>query len=120
MYNELRKGKRKEDGLFEKNLEFARNRREKFPSFFAIKEIEEVFIFGSYAKETASGKSDIDLIIISEGCIEESLFELIDDLESLFKKKIDAYQARELDTRFYNSIKKEMIKIYERRNTGLL
>ena len=51
-------------------------------------DVSTCYLFGSYAKGKATGASDIDLMIVSdiEGI---ELYQIIDDLENMLKKKVD-------------------------------
>ena len=78
--------------------------------------IKSASLFGSYSKGTATTKSDVDLFIdVDEGF---SLFDLADlqiDLEAALGKKVDLITKKD-DDYFMNVIKKEEIKLYERRS----
>ena len=77
--------------------------------------IKSASLFGSYSKGTATAASDIDLFIdVEEGF---SLFDLIGlqkDLEKALGKKVDLVTKKD-DDYFMNVIRKEEIKLYERR-----
>ena len=54
--------------------------------------LKAVFLFGSYARGTATSASDIDLLIDTTGADLDSLFKLgalYNDLSDAFKKEID-------------------------------
>ena len=62
--------------------------------------IKAVFLFGSYAKGTASEKSDIDLLVDTSGTALRSLLALgtfYNDLEAALGKKIDLITIRALE-----------------------
>ena len=60
-------------------------------------DVLKVTLFGSYAKGCANTKSDIDLVIDSNGKIMGfRLFSLIEKIEKIFKKDVDAYEKIEI------------------------
>ncbi len=71
------------------------------------------YLFGSYAKGKATGKSDVDLFIYTE---ETGLrfFELIERLREALHKKVDLIDQRQLTNNFQltSEILKDGIKIY--------
>lgn len=80
------------------------------------KKIKSIALFGSYSKGTATPSSDIDLFLdVDEGF---SLFELADlqiGLEKILGKKVDLVTRKD-DDYFINEIKRDEIKLYERRS----
>lgn len=80
------------------------------------KKIKSISLFGSYSKGTATTSSDIDLFLdVDEGF---SLFELADlqiGLEKVLGKKVDLVTRKD-DNYFINEIKRDEIKLYERRS----
>lgn len=80
------------------------------------KKIKSISLFGSYSKGTATPSSDIDLFLdVDEGF---SLFELADlqiGLEKILGKKVDLVTRKD-DNYFINEIKRDEIKLYERRS----
>lgn len=80
------------------------------------KKIKSISLFGSYSKGTATPSSDIDLFLdVDEGF---SLFELADlqiSLEKILGKKVDLVTRKD-DDYFINEIKRDEIKLYERRS----
>lgn len=82
---------------------------------FAVK---EAILFGSYAKNTPTSKSDIDLVIDSEGKLLNIYFYgLLEDLVQKLQKNIDLFEISEIqkDSKIYNDIITEGIVIYERK-----
>ena len=81
---------------------------------FAIK---KAILFGSYAKNVPTSKSDIDLVIDSEGKLLNIYFYgLLEDLVQRLQKNIDLFEISEIekDSRIYEDIQKEGIVVYER------
>ncbi len=80
-------------------------------------EVLKVTLFGSYAKNMATGESDIDLIIDSNGQLMGfKLFKLISKIEDLFNKNVDAFEKKEIikDSKIDFEIKNTGVVIYER------
>jgi predicted nucleotidyltransferase len=80
----------------------------------AIKyEIMNVFLFGSYARNEAKVKSDIDLRIdVKKGTGYFKLCEIHGDLEDVFHIKVDLLTTGALDDKFLNRIAKEEVLLY--------
>ena len=75
--------------------------------------VEVVYLFGSYAKGKATGKSDVDLMITGEV---EGLeyYELLGVLEERLHKKVDLIRIQTAlqNVRLINEILKDGVKIY--------
>ena len=81
---------------------------------FAVK---KAILFGSYAKNTQTAKSDIDLVIDSEGKLLNIYFYgLLEDLVQKLQKNVDLFEISEIqkDSRIYNDIKNEGEIVYEK------
>lgn len=79
--------------------------------------VKKAILFGSYAKETQTPVSDIDIIIDSDGKLLNIYFYgLLEELVEKFQKNIDLFEISEIQTNsdIYNNIKKEGIIIYEK------
>ena len=80
---------------------------------FSKHQVGACYLFGSYAKGKATGKSDIDLMVVTE--IEGiEFYQIIDELENRLKKKVDLIK---LETAVQNiclisEILKDGIKIF--------
>ena len=80
---------------------------------FAVK---KAILFGSYAKNNPTKKSDIDLVIDSEGQLLNIYFYgLLEELVQSLQKNVDLFEISEIqkDSRIYNDIKSEGVVIYE-------
>ena len=80
---------------------------------FAVK---KAILFGSYAKSEQTPKSDIDLVIDSEGKLLNIYFYgLLEELVQSLQKNVDLFEISEIqkDSRIYNDIKSEGVVIYE-------
>lgn len=83
------------------------------------KPVYEVILFGSYAKNNADEKSDLDFIIDSNDYYSSlKIFNIISDMELAFKKAIDLYEKSGLEFNHImkDEIEKNGIVIYEDRN----
>lgn len=79
--------------------------------------VKKAILFGSYAKNTPIPKSDIDLVIDSEGkLLNINFYGLLEDLIQKLEKNIDLFEISEIqkDSRIYNDIQKEGIIVYEK------
>ena len=79
--------------------------------------VKKAILFGSYAKNLQTNKSDIDLVIDSEGKLLNIYFYgLLEELVQKLQKNVDLFEISEIqkESRIYNDIKKEGIVIYEK------
>ena len=77
--------------------------------------IKKAILFGSYAKNLQTSKSDIDLVIDSDGkLINIYFYGLLEELVETFHKNIDMFEITEIqkESRLFNEIQKEGIVIY--------
>lgn len=81
---------------------------------FAVK---KAILFGSYAKNTSTSKSDIDLVIDSEGKLLNIYFYgLLEDLVQKLQKDVDLFEISEIqkDSKIYKDIQNEGVIVYEK------
>lgn len=81
---------------------------------FAVK---KAILFGSYAKNTPTPQSDIDLVIDSEGKLLNIYFYgLLEDLVQKLHKNIDLFEISEIqkDSKIYKNIQNEGVIVYEK------
>lgn len=80
---------------------------------FADYQIEYCYLFGSYAKNKANEKSDVDLLI-STPLTGLKFFGLIEKLRTKLRKKVDVIDIKQLENnpQLLNEILKGGIKIY--------
>ena len=79
--------------------------------------VKKAILFGSYAKNKQNEKSDIDLIIDSDGkLLNINFYSVLEDLVEKLNKKVDLFEISEIqkDSPIYNEILEEGIVIYER------
>lgn len=76
-------------------------------------DVEYCYLFGSYAKGKAKGKSDVDLLI-SSSVSGLKYYGLVEKLREQLNKKIDLLDIKQLNNNqeLLNEILKEGIKIY--------
>ena len=75
--------------------------------------IEEVYIFGSYARNEATEESDIDFLVFGGASFKPtSVFAFAEELRDAFHKEIDVFEIREVnvDSPFYKTIMKERVQ----------
>lgn len=80
---------------------------------FADFDVEYCYLFGSYAKEKATEKSDVDLLI-SAPISGMRFFELAETIREGLKKEVDILKCEQLNNNpeLMNEILKDGIKIY--------
>ena len=87
--------------------------REKCEKIFSEYNVKSCYLFGSYAKNKATEKSDIDLLIISDvkGL---KYFGMIESLRNELKKKLDVLDINQLNnnTELLQNILTEGVKIW--------
>lgn len=79
--------------------------------------VENVILFGSYAKNKATKDSDLDFVIDTNGqLIGFKLFSLITKIEETFKKEVDAFEKSEIieNSKIDEEIKRTGVVVYER------
>ena len=76
-----------------------------------------VILFGSYAKNTATKNSDLDLVIDSkEKLMGFKLYSLITQIEEVFNKQVDAFEKTEIieNSKIDEEIKRTGVIVYEK------
>ena len=88
--------------------------RELFPKEYP--EIECAYLYGSYARGEATGKSDVDILIVLDKPIGLRYFGIDQDLEDVLHKQVDVQSYEQLveNAPMLKDILVEGIKIYER------
>ncbi len=79
--------------------------------------VESVILFGSYAKNSASENSDLDLVIdTKETLMGFKLYSLITKIEEAFQKQVDAFEKSEIiaESKIAEEIKRTGVIVYER------
>ncbi len=76
-------------------------------------EITSAYLFGSYARNEANGKSDVDILIVCPP-LGLKLFSIAPDLENLLHKKVDLHTHRQLveNEDLLKDILNEGVKVY--------
>lgn len=80
-------------------------------------DVKKAILFGSYAKNKPTPKSDIDLVIDSDGKLLNIYFYgLLEDLVEKLQKKVDLIEISEIKkgSRIYNDIENEGVVVYEK------
>jgi len=87
--------------------------KEKCTEVFQNYEVEFCYLFGSYAKEQANEKSDIDLLI-SSNVKGLKYFGMVEELRTSLNKKVDALDINQLNNNMelVQEILKTGVKIY--------
>ena len=79
--------------------------------------VENVILFGSYAKNEATKDSDLDFVIdTKEQLIGFKLFSLITKIEEAFNKDVDAFEKSEIieNSKIDKEIKRTGVVVYEK------
>lgn len=79
--------------------------------------VYKAVLFGSYAKGSATSKSDLDVVLDSHGEIRGlSFYGVLDDISSALDKKIDMFDASEIKQKspLMEEINKQGVILYER------
>lgn len=90
----------------------------KITEYFSCQPIEKAWIFGSYAREEETPKSDIDILVNFIPDTKVSLFKyarIINDLQQITGKKIDLVEEGQLKSFAVDNAENEKILIYERK-----
>ena len=76
--------------------------------------IEKAYLFGSYAKNTASKDSDIDIVVALNSPVGMKLYSLYDEIEETFGKNTDVFTENEILNIMPKTYKNDRILLYER------
>ena len=76
-------------------------------------EIKCAYLFGSYARNEASGKSDIDILVVCPP-IGMRFYKIASELEEQLHKQVDLHSHRQLSNseKFFEEVLKDGVKIY--------
>lgn len=72
--------------------------------------VQEIYLFGSYARGEADENSDLDFLVYGgEDFKLVMILAIAEELSEVFKKDIDAFEIREIktDSEFYRNIMRE-------------
>ena len=89
----------------------------KLQAFFPAYPVEKAWVFGSYSRGEETRKSDIDIMVRFDKDARISLFDYVgikNDLEDLFRKKIDLVEEGQLRPWAQESAEQDKILVYER------
>ena len=76
--------------------------------------VEEIYLFGSYARGEADINSDLDFLVYGgENFKLTKIFALAEELREVLNKKVDVFEIHEIntDSDFYNTIMKERLLV---------
>ena len=83
--------------------------------------VEKAYVFGSYARGDYNENSDIDIIIVAKNIRSLLIIgAILEALKQVLQKEVDLIEEEcfeddemdDVDKDFYNTIKKERVKIY--------
>ncbi|MBO4815811.1 MAG: nucleotidyltransferase domain-containing protein [Clostridia bacterium] len=84
---------------------------------FSNTDVEKAILFGSYAKNTQTKNSDIDILIDSDGKIKGlKFFAIIDIIREKFDKEVDVIEKCEIEknSRIEKEIEETGVVVYEK------
>lgn len=73
-------------------------------------QVEEIYLFGSYAWGEATEESDLDFLVFGGDSFKKTLiFALAEELREAFQKAVDVFEIHEVnqDSTFYDTIMRE-------------
>ncbi len=76
--------------------------------------VQEIYLFGSYARGEAEDSSDLDFLVYGgENFKLTMIFALAEELREVLQKDVDVFEIHELntDSEFYNTVMKERLRI---------
>ena len=85
------------------------------PVFKSFDFVQEAYLFGSYARGEATGKSDVDFMIIPNTKPGLSFFGIFEPLEEALGKKVDVILESEAADERFKAVHRDKVKIYERK-----
>lgn len=74
--------------------------------------VEEIYLFGSYARGEATEDSDLDFLVFGGKSFKLTMiFALAEELREAFQKEVDVFEIHEVnqDSAFYSAIMKERL-----------
>ncbi len=76
--------------------------------------VDEIFLFGSYARGEADADSDLDFLVYGgENFKLTMIFALAEELREVLQKDVDVFEIHEIntDSEFYSAIMKERLLV---------
>ncbi len=77
-------------------------------------QIDEVYLFGSYARKEATEESDLDFLVYGGPKFKSIfIFAFAEDLRMLTKKDVDAFEISEVNvgSPFYQNVMRDKVKV---------
>lgn len=92
--------------------------KEVLETYFKDKPVNNAYLFGSYARNEAKEESDLDLLVELDytSKIGTLFFRMTSDLEALFARKVDLLSSEAINETIRESIFKDRVLVYERKN----
>ena len=88
-------------------------KKESEPIFQKYSFIDKVYLFGSYAKNTALDKSDIDIVVKLNKNVGMQLYGLYDDFENVLNKRVDVLTENEINNIMPKTYERDRVLIYD-------
>lgn len=93
--------------LQEIKLNLNNNKNQQFSKY----PIRTLAIFGSYARNEQSEKSDVDLIVEFKDEIGIEFIDLADEIENILDSKVDLISRNGIKEKYYQAIKSDLIYV---------
>ena len=97
-------------------MKLEKDQLENIKRFFASQPVKKASLFGSYARNTANTKSDIDILVDLDYTKKTGLgfVQMKLDLEEIFGRKVDIVSSKGISKYLKLLVDKEKLLIYER------
>ena len=76
--------------------------------------VDEIYLFGSYARNEANQNSDLDFLVFGGRNFKLTMiFSLAEELRAILNKNVDVFEINEInqDSEFYKTIMKERLRV---------
>ena len=80
-------------------------------NLFSKYKLKNLAIFGSYSRNDSNELSDIDILAEFSAPVDIELIDLGDELETLFKNKVDIVSKNGIKLKYLNYIEKDLIYV---------
>ena len=97
-------------------MQLSKAKIDQIKAYFRDKPVVKAYVFGSYARKEATGKSDVDILVELDYRHNLGLefIQMKLDLEAMLKKEVDLVTTEGLSRRVKPIIEKDKVLIYAR------
>ena len=102
--------------IFDDIMKLSQAKIDQIKAYFKDKPVKKAYLFGSYAKGSATSKSDLDILVELDVNHKMGLefIQMKLDLESLLKKEVDLVTSKGLSPRVLPMVERTKQLIYAR------